>query len=161
MAEKKKEICKYEHCERERWRNDEYCVFHSEDVEGKKEDLREALKKVLDNHQQWLGKSNKKGVKAYLREANLQGADLRSANLKETNLWRANLSGSIFRSANLTKANLCSANLERADMILLILYKSPTFFVQRIYYVLTGTMNIKGAGFFSPTTFPAPSIKLN
>ncbi len=47
----------------------------------------------------------------YLRRANLEGADLRGADLSNSNLARANLKG-----ANLTGANLKNTVLFRADL---------------------------------------------
>jgi len=48
---------------------------------------------------------------ADLREANLSGADLREANLNETNL-----SGALLMGANLKRANLSGADLSGADL---------------------------------------------
>ena len=53
------------------------------------------LKKVLDEHKQWLTDSSK-GKKANLRGANLREANLRGADLREADLQRADL-----REANL------------------------------------------------------------
>ena len=74
--------------------------------------------------------------KAYLREANLsganlreaclrvanlertdlRGADLNGANLRVADLERANLGGTDLRGADLERANLRGANLERTDL---------------------------------------------
>ena len=50
------------------------------------------IKKVLENHQEWLADS-KKGSFANLSDANLSGANLSDANLWGANLWGANLWG--------------------------------------------------------------------
>ena len=53
---------------------------------------------------------------ANLRSANLQNADLRSANLWNANLQNANLQGADLRSADLQNANLRNADLRYADL---------------------------------------------
>jgi len=53
---------------------------------------------------------------ANLREANLYGADLEGANLYRANLQGANLEGADLRRANLEGANLQRANLYRANL---------------------------------------------
>ena len=71
---------------------------------------REELRKVLDLHEKWVRKK-REGVRANLRDADLQGADLRDANLQGANLRDADLQG-----ANLRDANLRDADLRRADL---------------------------------------------
>ncbi|NHC34301.1 pentapeptide repeat-containing protein [Scytonema millei] len=51
-----------------------------------------------------------------LRNARLDATDLRGANLVEADLRNADLRGANLREANLTKANLSNANLEGADL---------------------------------------------
>ena len=51
---------------------------------------------------------------ANLKEANLQYANLQGANLKEANLQYANLQGANLRGTNLKGANLRGANLKEA-----------------------------------------------
>jgi Pentapeptide repeats (8 copies) len=55
-------------------------------------------------------------IRPDLREANLNEADLRGANLGGANLRRANLSEADLRRAKLGGANLRGANLDRADL---------------------------------------------
>jgi hypothetical protein len=54
--------------------------------------------------------------RADLRDANLSGANLSGANLSRANLRDANLSGANLRDANLSGADLMDANLEGADL---------------------------------------------
>jgi hypothetical protein len=53
---------------------------------------------------------------ADLRDASLRGADLRDANLRDASLRGANLCGADLRDANLRGANLCGADLRGADL---------------------------------------------
>ncbi|HHH0589733.1 TPA: pentapeptide repeat-containing protein, partial [Yersinia enterocolitica] len=53
---------------------------------------------------------------ANLCDANLYGANLCGANLRDANLYGANLCGANLRDANLRDANLCDANLRGADL---------------------------------------------
>ena len=55
-------------------------------------------------------------IGADLREANLREADLWGANLREADLCRANLRGADLREADLWGANLRGANLRGADL---------------------------------------------
>jgi hypothetical protein len=55
-------------------------------------------------------------AKAYLREANLSGADLRGADLREADLSGANLRGADLREANLSGADLRGAYLSEANL---------------------------------------------
>jgi hypothetical protein len=41
QKEKEKKACEYPDCDRETWKNDEHCIFHSEDIEGKKDEFDE------------------------------------------------------------------------------------------------------------------------
>ena len=54
--------------------------------------------------------------KEFLREANLQGANLRGADLGEANLEGANLENANLQQANLDGAILIEANLKRVDL---------------------------------------------
>ena len=91
---------------------------------------------ILYKHEMWLlndpegERANLSGadlIGANLREANLYKADLMEANLREANLYKAdltgaNLSGADLRGANLmgadlTGANLGGANLTEADLM--------------------------------------------
>jgi len=53
---------------------------------------------------------------AYLRDADLRDADLRGAYLRGANLWGADLWGAYLRGANLRGANLWGAYLRDADL---------------------------------------------
>ena len=83
-------------------------------------------------------------IRAYLRSARLQGANLKGANLQGShislaNLQGANLKGANFNDANLEGANLTGANLrsaelkganiENADLRGAILYRSDLRFI--------------------------------
>ena len=76
----------------------------------------EQLNEILTNHAEWVNSCGAKGVRADLWNANLSGADLRSANLRSANLWDADLSGADLRDANLKYAILEGANLSGADL---------------------------------------------
>ena len=65
----------------------------------------EEIKKVLDLHKKWLN-DEEGGKRANLRGADLSGANLRWADLREANLRGADLSG----------ANLLEADLREADL---------------------------------------------
>ena len=78
------------------------------------------LKETLRLHNLWLDGSPD-GVRAHLQGANLRSADLRVANLRSADLRVANLPGAdlrgaIFQGANLQGANLRGANLRGADL---------------------------------------------
>ena len=80
----------------------------------------EELKKVLEDHKEWLLDSGK-GNRAYLWGANLRGADLQRAYLQRAELQGADLQGAELwganlRDANLQRANLRDANLQRANL---------------------------------------------
>jgi len=53
---------------------------------------------------------------ANLRDADLRGANLGGADLRDANLWGANLGGADLRGANLGGANLRDANLRGANL---------------------------------------------
>ena len=88
------------------------------------------LDKILELHKMWLnGDENGKCADlsgadlrvANLRDANLYGADLygadlRVANLRDANLYGADLYGADLRGANLRDANLRDANLRGANL---------------------------------------------
>lgn len=56
-------------------------------------------------------------IGAYLKNANLAGADLQGVNFKNANLQRANLSGANLKAANLHKADLLGAKVSEAYWI--------------------------------------------
>ena len=70
------------------------------------------LANILELHLKWL-RSEKGGVRADLRGANLSRADLRGADLSDADLRGANLS-----DANLSDADLSRANLSDAEGVL-------------------------------------------
>jgi len=74
----------------------------------------EKLNEILNDHRLWL--RGEGGPRAYLREANLWGANLREAELREANLWGADLRGAYLWEADLWGADLWGANLREADL---------------------------------------------
>ena len=72
------------------------------------------LKVILDQHKLWIESGRKKGKRADLQGANLQGANLLGANLQGADLLGANLQGADLEGANLEGAYLEGANLEGA-----------------------------------------------
>ncbi|HAF1177635.1 TPA: pentapeptide repeat-containing protein [Salmonella enterica subsp. enterica serovar Newport] len=69
------------------------------------------LSKILEEHKVWITSMHESGSRAYLRDADLCGADLRDADLRG-----ANLRGAYLRGAYLRDADLCGANLRDADL---------------------------------------------
>ncbi|EGJ0610637.1 pentapeptide repeat-containing protein, partial [Salmonella enterica] len=63
------------------------------------------LSKILEEHKVWITSIRESGSRA-----NLCGANLRDADLRDANLCGANL-----RDADLRDADLCGANLRDAD----------------------------------------------
>jgi hypothetical protein len=84
----------------------------------------EQIKKILEDHSLWLVgeggcRANLRGAdlsRANLRDANLSGADLSCSNLRDANLSGADLSRANLRDANLRDANLRGANLRGASL---------------------------------------------
>ena len=84
---------------------------------------KQELKDTLDSHSKWL-QSEKDGMRADLKGAYLEGANLSRANLKGADLSRAylryadlkgaDLSCADLKGADLSDADLCGANLSRA-----------------------------------------------
>ncbi|EBQ2845001.1 pentapeptide repeat-containing protein [Salmonella enterica] len=74
------------------------------------------LSKILEEHKVWITSMHESGSRAYLRDANLRGANLCDANLRGADLCDANLRGANLRGANLRGADLCDANLCGADL---------------------------------------------
>lgn len=75
-------------------------------------DLQYTILAAADLERAHIGDKNEPGLRANLREANLQGANLRRADLTGANLQGVNL-----RGADLTGAILDDADLERANLI--------------------------------------------
>ncbi|EBI3073288.1 pentapeptide repeat-containing protein [Salmonella enterica] len=69
------------------------------------------LSKILEEHKVWITSMRESGSRADLRGANLCGANLRDADLCGADLRGANLCG-----ANLRDADLCGADLRGADL---------------------------------------------
>ena len=96
----------------------------------------EELKRILEEHEEWVESSGEKGKRADLRradlieaelwgrflaeadlsEAHLSGADLRGADLCASDLWEADLRSADLSEADLTEANVFEANLSEADL---------------------------------------------
>jgi uncharacterized protein YjbI with pentapeptide repeats len=126
---KEKKICKSYGCNRKTWQNDEHCIFHSKDIEGKKDEFNDAFREEFERQKKGEEKYDFMGF-VFPDKFNLEGANLRGANLREADLIGANLIGAdlidanligadLFRAdlrgANLTRANLNKAFLERAN----------------------------------------------
>ena len=76
----------------------------------------EKLKEIIEKHKKWLN-YEKDGEKANLQGADLRSADLQGANLRSANLRNANLQGTNLQSANLRRADLQGADLQSADLL--------------------------------------------
>ncbi|EDS3043234.1 pentapeptide repeat-containing protein [Salmonella enterica] len=74
------------------------------------------LSKILEEHKVWITSMRESGSRAYLRDANLRGADLYGANLRGADLYGANLRGADLYGANLRGADLCGADLYGANL---------------------------------------------
>ncbi len=75
------------------------------------------LAKILEAHRKWVESEGKEGERAYLFEANLQGAALFAANLQGAALFAANLQEAYLDEANLQGAKLRGANLQGAALV--------------------------------------------
>ena len=75
----------------------------------------EELNKVLELHKKWLD-GDSTGRIADLRGADLRGAGLRDADFRNATLRGADLRGADLRSAKLRGADLLDANLRGADL---------------------------------------------
>jgi len=75
---------------------------------------KEELRKVLEQHKEWW--SGIGGKRAYLKGADLEGADLEGADLKGAYLEGADLGGAYLKGADLKRAYLKGANLKGADL---------------------------------------------
>ena len=73
------------------------------------------LPEILKLHKLWLEK-HPDGKRANLRDADLNGADLRRANLSDADLYCADLRRADLHHANLRGANLRGADLYDADL---------------------------------------------
>lgn len=75
----------------------------------------EKLKEIIEKHKKWLN-YKKDGEKANLQGADLWSADLQGADLRRADLWSANLRSTNLQGADLWRADLRSANLQGADL---------------------------------------------
>ena len=73
----------------------------------------EELSSILENHKHWINEDCESWENMM---ANLCGADLRDADLRDANLCDANLRGADLRGANLRYANLRGADLRGANL---------------------------------------------
>ncbi|EDS1605712.1 pentapeptide repeat-containing protein [Salmonella enterica subsp. enterica serovar Uganda] len=74
------------------------------------------LSKILEEHKVWITSMHESGSRADLCGANLRGANLRDADLRGANLRDADLRGADLRGANLRGADLRDADLRGADL---------------------------------------------
>ncbi|EEG3884774.1 pentapeptide repeat-containing protein [Salmonella enterica] len=74
------------------------------------------LSKILEEHKVWITSMHESGSRADLCGANLRGANLRDADLRGANLRDADLRGADLRGANLRDADLRGADLRDADL---------------------------------------------
>ncbi|EHV3577740.1 pentapeptide repeat-containing protein [Salmonella enterica] len=74
------------------------------------------LSKILEEHKVWITSMHESGSRANLRGAYLCDADLRDADLRGANLRDAYLCDADLRGANLRDAYLCDADLRDADL---------------------------------------------
>ncbi|EAZ9463601.1 pentapeptide repeat-containing protein [Salmonella enterica] len=74
------------------------------------------LSKILEEHKVWITSMHESGSRADLCGANLRGANLRDADLCGANLRDADLRGADLRDADLRGADLRDADLRGADL---------------------------------------------
>ncbi|ENA9756409.1 pentapeptide repeat-containing protein [Salmonella enterica subsp. enterica serovar Anatum] len=74
------------------------------------------LSKILEEHKVWITSMHESGSRAYLRDADLCGANLRDADLCGADLRGAYLCGADLRGADLRDADLCGADLRGANL---------------------------------------------
>ncbi|HGH2046834.1 TPA: pentapeptide repeat-containing protein [Salmonella enterica subsp. enterica serovar Anatum] len=74
------------------------------------------LSKILEEHKVWITSMHESGSRAYLRDADLCGADLRGANLCDADLCGADLRDAYLCGAYLRDADLCGADLRGANL---------------------------------------------
>lgn len=80
---------------------------------------RNELEEILENHKHWINRDcdGWENMRANLQGADLRSADLQGATLCSVNLQGADLQGADLRSANLYGAYLQYADLQGADML--------------------------------------------
>ncbi|EAY9149506.1 pentapeptide repeat-containing protein [Salmonella enterica subsp. enterica serovar Uganda] len=74
------------------------------------------LSKILEEHKVWITSMHESGSRADLCGANLRGANLRDADLRGADLRDADLRGADLRDADLRGADLRDADLRGADL---------------------------------------------
>ncbi|EAO8002592.1 pentapeptide repeat-containing protein [Salmonella enterica subsp. enterica serovar Muenster] len=74
------------------------------------------LSKILEEHKVWITSMHESGSRADLCGANLRGANLRDADLRGADLRGANLRDADLRGADLRGADLRDADLRGADL---------------------------------------------
>lgn len=102
------------------------------------------LDKILESHRIWLESGEKRGERAYLKDANLTDANLRYVNLTGAYLKGANLIDADLRYANLASVNLMNANLGRANLRYVNLTGAYLIGANLRYVNLTGA-SLRGA----------------
>lgn len=109
------------------------------------------LKKILDQHRLWVESSKRQGERADLRGADLYNTDFQNLNLNDVNfvgadLRSANFGNTSLSGANFGSANLCSANLYNADLTRANFYNANLQDTDLINANLQGA-NLRGANF--------------
>ena len=87
----------------------------------------EELNEILKKHLKFI-RNKEGGERADFSNANLSGADLWNANLRNANLSGADLSGADLWNANLRNANLSGADLSGADLKNILYNETTAFF---------------------------------
>ncbi len=74
------------------------------------------LRSILEKHKRWFETGGQEGERDILKNANLQGANLREADLRRAILRDTNLQGADLRMAKLERTSLERVNLTGADL---------------------------------------------
>lgn len=107
--------CDSNSCNRESWKDDPCCIFHSKDDEGKADDLKEAMAALLENHRRWLESNGERGERIDLYEPEISGYDFRGTILSRAILYGANLNYCTFSEADLSGVEMHGSSLCQAD----------------------------------------------
>ncbi|EBS5955225.1 hypothetical protein A4I70_00860 [Salmonella enterica subsp. enterica serovar Uganda] len=97
------------------------------------------LSKILEEHKVWITSMHESGSRADLCGANLRGANLRDADLRGANLRDADLRGADLRDADLRGADLRGADLP--DLTFVILGEKYFISITNGEYVRAGCQN--------------------